>query len=766
MNELNQKYSMELTDIWQSSCQYPAAAMTEDGSLYVCWQEYKNRHDTAWAAKMEDGKPGHPVRLSLSGEALKPVCAAQGNKVWYAWSECDPAEHGIGTWHIYYRWYENGEYGPVKCAESGEALFYPFLYINKDDVYLLWNRQGTHKGEILMAVLGAEEETKTEIISLSEECYRPYLCITEDGVKYVVYDSFNGTNYDILARACVDGVWTPEQKVSTSETAWASCPAAAAAKDRAVVCWYDFDHGAAFSYHSAELRVVDGILQTENRVCFAEGIDWYQDVDIASNRKGQIVYTYSWGKTKLHVRKYKGNGQWEDPVVMTYDDQNFASNQKILLDEEGTIRLVWQFANKNGHKPHRHAQVVYTWLPGAEYEHYTDTEAELVSDTFCRPIEAPKTLTRIGEAETKAWLKKNGYQEMYPVFGDIHGQSGMTDGVGELDQYFNIAKVWANLDFTALTDHDCYPDWLSQSEWEWIRTATHMFNVKNEMAALLAYEWTPNEYRYDYGHKNIYYRDCDGDIFRSGDEGGMTPDRLFESLKKYTQNGSRNADLSAAGGHAPAKYKAMAFPHHPAASWKLVSAATDWAFHDEEIQRMVEIFSRHAPFEYYGNYSKYTKNNMQIEHCSVQDALERGYHMGFTAGSDSHQMEHGVEGGIAVSFVKELSNETVWDNLYDRFTYATTGAGILVSFRANGSEMGQILQVKDKAEFAVSVLGTDKVKVEVLCNNEVILTEEPDSRACDFAFTRAAGEKEDTYYLRVTQEDEHQAWSSPIWIRK
>ena len=37
----------------------------------------------------------------------------------------------------------------------------------------------------------------------------------------------------------------------------------------------------------------------------------------------------------------------------------------------------------------------------------------------------------------------------------------------------------------------------------------------------------------------------------------------------------------------------MAFPHHPAASWKLVSAATDWAFHDEEVQRMVEIFSRH-----------------------------------------------------------------------------------------------------------------------------------------------------------------------------
>ena len=26
-------------------------------------------------------------------------------------------------------------------------------------------------------------------------------------------------------------------------------------------------------------------------------------------------------------------------------------------------------------------------------------------------------------------------------------------------------------------------------------------------------------------------------------------------------------------------------------------------------------------------------------------------------------------------------------------------------------------------------------------------------------------EQEDFYYVRVTQEDEHQAWSSPIWVK-
>ena len=54
---------------------------------------------------------------------------------------------------------------------------------------------------------------------------------------------------------------------------------------------------------------------------------------------------------------------------------------------------------------------------------------------------------------------------MSVYFGDIHGQSGLSDGMGEVDQYYHRARDKARLDFTALTDHDCYPDWTTQSEW-------------------------------------------------------------------------------------------------------------------------------------------------------------------------------------------------------------------------------------------------------------------------------------------------------------
>lgn len=743
MNELNKKYSKVVTDIVSASSQYPCMTQTEDGQKYVCYQEYKDGHDRIMAGILTQDKETYTegTQISGDGEALKPVCAADENRVWYAWGECRE-----GKWGVYYRYYENGRYSDVFCAEEAEALFYPYLYVKGGNVYLLWNRQFTHAGEIVMAEIGENGIKNLQVVSQSKEVYRPSFCILDDGTKVVAYDSFNGVSYDVIVRMCRGGNWTEEQVISGADGAWSTQPLAASLKEKALVCWYDFDHGSDFSYHSAVIRETGGNIVVEEPCCIARGIDWYEDVAIAENEKGEIAFSYSWGKTKLHVRHYNARQKWSEPVVFTYDENSFASNQKVFIDEEGTIHLIWQYGNQNGHKPIRNAMVVYTWLRPEEYDAYTDAEAEMVSDPFTRPIEAEKSLDRLSEAETKAWMEKNGYGGRFPVFGDIHGQSGMSDGVGEIDQYFNSAKVWANLDFTALTDHDCYPDWLSQSEWEWIRTTTRLFNVKNEMAALLAYEWTPNEYRYDFGHKNVYYRGFEGEIFRSGDEGGMTPDRLFESIKQY---------------------KAMAFPHHPAASWKLVSAATDWAFHDESVQRMVEIFSRHAPFEYYGNYSKYTKNNMQIERCSVQDALAKGYHMGFTAGSDSHQMEHGVEGGITVSFVQELTNEEIWDNLYDRFMYATTGAGILVSFKADGHEMGQVVTAESDSEvgFCVSVLGTDEFKAEVLCNNEVLIAKESVDRACDFTFTRKAGSAEDCYYVRVTQKDDHQAWSSPIWIK-
>ncbi|MEF9968621.1 MAG: hypothetical protein RR766_08915, partial [Longicatena sp.] len=291
-----------------------------------------------------------------------------------------------------------------------------------------------------------------------------------------------------------------------------------------------------------------------------------------------------------------------------------------------------------------------------------------------------------------------------------------------------------------------YPDIATDSEWEWNRTTRNLFNGEEDFAVLLAYEWTSNEYNHDFGHKNVYYPSSKGGLYRSTEPEGNTPYTLFESIKKD-------------GG--------QCIPHHPAADWGLVSAATDWDYVDDEAQRLVEIFSRHADFEKYENTSRFTKNIKKKLRCCVQDALERNIRVGIIAGSDSHQMEHGIEGGIMAAFIPNLSSENVYNAMYNRFVYGTSGARILLSFKINEHHMGEELLVpKATPVFGeVSVLAVDKIRsVIVYKNNEIFVEKTVDGNALDFTFEDTNRSETDTYYVRVEQIDDHLAWSSPIWV--
>lgn len=462
----------------------------------------------------------------------------------------------------------------------------------------------------------------------------------------------------------------------------------------------------------------------------------------AADENGLQVLTYTWGKDMVQVRYRKAGEAWSLPAQVSFEDVHCTVHPFMLI-EDGVIYMPWQFAFRNGHYG-RNAQLVVTKFDTETIQNRGNADIESAITTFTLPIEAEKHLDAHTQEEVDAWLAKNGYSKKL-LFGDIHGQSNLSDGMGFIDQYYRRSRDKANLQFSCLTDHDSYPDWLSQSEWELMRTTARIMDTDDEMTCLLSFEWTPNEYQYDFGHKNIYFRDDEGDIFRSGEPCGITPTDLYASIKKY---------------------KAMCIPHHPAADWGFVSAATDWSFHDDEVERLAEIMSRHAPYEDDESRSKYTKNIKKMPRHSVQNALSRGYRMGFTAGSDSHQMDHGVEGGIVAVYTDAHTREGIWDSMYDRRTYGTTGARILLSFKANGNLMGSEIKLAkgELVNFEISVFGTKEVKVDLLRNNEVIKTWEPGSEILDVVFTDSGCSDSDYYYVRVTQPDEHMAWASPVWV--
>jgi len=139
----------------------------------------------------------------------------------------------------------------------------------------------------------------------------------------------------------------------------------------------------------------------------------------------------------------------------------------------------------------------------------------------------------------------------------------------------------------------------------------------------------------------------------------------------------------------------------------------DWRFNDALMERLVEIYSMHGSFEWYG-----------------QRYLERGYHIGLMCASDDHTGHPGnnparwsTRGGIAAVFAPELTREAIFDALVARRVYGTTLARIFLDVRVEGAPMGSEIVVarRDPAMLEVSgvVSGTAPIaRVTAVCNGK------------------------------------------------
>lgn len=728
-----------LTNLREEHAQYPSIAGYGGGRFLAAWQSYHRGpgftigQDQLVIAEIREGKLQKRTDIATPGEVLKPSAFIFEGQGYVVFSEAFEGRWQLRLWRE-----EDGE---VLTLKEGPALFYPALFTQHGTLHLVWTEVEKGGAKVLAARIADGKLLDENVLSDEQYAYRAHACEAADGRVYVVYDTYEEKKY--VVKACLfDRGRVSERRVISSGDLWATQPIVVPCEDGALAAWFAFGRNAELSYASARLRAADGRVESDEQDVFASHVSWYQDFHMGGFG-GIPVIAYTWGKYNTHVRVYR-KGEWTDPVVMSNRDGHCSVHPAVTLDEKETIHLLWQFAHKNGHLD-RNASIVYSTLAKDNYAQYIDLESEHVKDFFTTPIPAHKTWDSHEPEEVKAWLRAHGHEGLL-LFGDIHGQSGISDGQGTVDQYFHFAKDHAHLAFTALTDHDSYPDWISQSEWEWIRTMVSLMNVDNELTALLSYEWTPNEYRYDFGHKNVYYPSDEGQIFRSNEYGGMTPDQLFAAIKEYG---------------------AQCVPHHPAADWGMVSAATDWDFLDEEVQRLAEIYSRHADFENGETRSIYTKNINKFPDRCLQAALADGVRVGFTAGSDSHQLEHGIEGGIVAAYLPALNRQDVFDAMYERRVYGTSGARILLDFKIGGEMMGSELVYDQDARYKleIAVKGFGPLKLILLRDNEELKSWTAADGELDVSLEDSLGDaKTAFYYVRVEQEDEHRAWSSPIWI--
>lgn len=221
--------------------------------------------------------------------------------------------------------------------------------------------------------------------------------------------------------------------------------------------------------------------------------------------------------------------------------------------------------------------------------------------------------------------------------------------------------------------------------------------------------------------------------------------------------------------------------------------------HNPDFERVVEIYNAWGSSECTkkeGNplpITAHGKNGVkEAQEGSIQEALKKNVRVGFVAGGlddrgiyaelyDSEQEQYVP--GLTGVIVGEQSRSAIFESIYNRSCYATTGKRIIITFDIAGTTMGGEIDTQELPGLAVnrhislSVAGTDKLqKVEIIRCGKVIETVKPDDYWVELtyddmtALDKACIDNKDKkppfayYYIRVTQEDGHMAWSSPIWI--
>lgn len=270
-------------------------------------------------------------------------------------------------------------------------------------------------------------------------------------------------------------------------------------------------------------------------------------------------------------------------------------------------------------------------------------------------------------------------QRIYrPFWGDLHGQSEETVGTNPVSAYFKFAQESAFLDFAGHQGNDFQ---ITAEVWEEICNQANLQNDPGRFVTFVGYEWSGNTPLG--GDHNVYYPGEDGPLCRSSQV--LIPDGLD---KNFTHIRDLYKALEGK--------EALLVPH-------VGGRYTNLTWHDSKLERVIEVYSEWGEFEWF-----------------LRDALEKGYRVGFTAGSDDHKGRpgaaypgggsFGVYGGLTCIYAQEFSRKGLWEALKERRCYGTTGQRILLEFFADGYPMGTAYKACGPPEISVRVIGTAPIE--------------------------------------------------------
>ncbi len=739
-----------------------------------------------WSRPLGTGRRDHSPRVALG----------PGGEVHLAWvAQEDGAERVYLT-----RWTGNGFAEPVAASEPGRLCGEPALATANGEPVVVYTERSGNAWHVVAGRLAEGSLQWTELARvpvLEGSAWAPAIAVNGQGV-WVAWEEIRGETGRIMVTRLSGGKALPAFAASPSTAREPRRPSLAPAMNGGV--WVAWDEATHSGGRSVFLRRIDADTGTDEPIRITHhpaasiapalatdtrGRVW---VAFTSNRLGEDkwdiprwIYTRCWDGRELlepagppvmrNLAKEGTDQSFEMPRVLCAPDgkvvvsgrpsHNFClqwyhgdgwsplyrlprdgwgGRGRILdmaLDGDGALWVVRRDLNVN----------VLERLPGfvgntREPALKPCTEAANAAPALLNIVRAPRRWPAI-EAAEGIDAPLNAY------FGDLHGHTYMSDGVGDIDEYFYTRRDYYEDDFASLTDHDYFVGLpLTLLGWEKQKALTDLYNREGSFVTLFGQEWTTARYPRGGGHKCIYSTNPAIPLF-DHTRGYGTTEQLYAALREWP---------------------ALVFPHHT--GW----TGTDWEQADPAIQTLAEIVSNHGCFEYQGNTPIAHRGGAQG--CFLQDGLARGLRFGFIGGSDSHGLLwHHHAGwkrdcnrtGLAAVLAPELTRDAVFEALRRRRTYATTGNKPRLDFRVNNHLMGdEFVYTDGPLEIRAEIAAREDIRwIHVVRNNETWYTYGGEGYTSRWSVTDDDPPGGTAwYYLRVVFETGDMAWSSPVWATR
>lgn len=740
----------------------PAMCRTDDGLIYTAWISFRDKADSLQVAC-----------TSIEGKAFKPVGAWQvlggkgtyvlgvtvlgaGNRACVLY-----AAESEENWDIYAVFCDtDGPDEPIRVTSTDSVDIKPAAAWHDGTLWIAWESNRGSRRQIVVTSVRDRKVAPPKQISLGEaSCYAPSIDVLESGVVCVAWHSFRENNYDIyLRRQALSDAWQPEERLTKAPT----IDRHAILFHRDDELWLIYENAQVATYHVGSTnqrqlvvaRVTPrGLLAPQTGRGRSPLAARCEAPSVAFDISGRLWVAYlrprlpraGWD---VYLTRLVGS-RWEPPLPVSFR-KGMDRRPSLVLDagraivafQSDTIPNSWSDLDKT----EAAASDIFlaTVDPGPAPANTAMTFAPLVENG--EPFEPGEIRIARGEDTPTSSIEYRG-QTLKLYYGDLHEHTDVSvcNRVGDqsVDESYQHMRDLARHDFACATDHGYN---FNPYLWGYMAKLARVNDDPGRFLTFLAEEWTSSFEKYSeehpygyYGHRNLILADTYFPRWWNS-RNGQTPAGMWEDLRKLNANFVNIPHQLADTGNVP----------------------TDWSYADEKAQPVAEIFQTRGSYEYKGTPREARRSTPRAGYF-LQDAWARGIVIGVIASPD-----HGGGYGKACVFAPELTREAILDAIRARHCYGTTAAKIFLDVRVDDHLMGE--KVATPAGRSVKVKITvrcprDIRQIEVCRNNRFIYTTNPKGRKAEVTFIdREPLAGRSYYYVRVIQQDEEIAWSSPVWF--